>query len=245
MHATYDAVIVGGGHNGLTAAAYLARAGRTVLLLERADHWAARRSRRGRSRGWTRTCRATPTSSRSCPDRSATSSGCASSSAAAGSPPTRPPATAWAARGHGRRRRDRRLVRVGRRRRRRRRVARVRRPHRRARRAALPDDDRAAAVARRRPPAARCGRLARPGRAAGRRGGRRDVRLRPGPRGRADGRPHRHVRPRPRDRRPAEPVLPLSRDRRRDRGLGRAGRGAWVRSRGRSRPRRDRRVPSS
>ncbi|TGB13436.1 NAD(P)/FAD-dependent oxidoreductase [Streptomyces sp. MZ04] len=31
----YDAVIVGGGHNGLVAAAYLARAGRTVLLLER------------------------------------------------------------------------------------------------------------------------------------------------------------------------------------------------------------------
>ncbi|KQT01087.1 phytoene desaturase family protein [Cellulomonas sp. Leaf395] len=38
MRATYDAVIVGGGHNGLTAAAYLAAAGRTVLLLERADH---------------------------------------------------------------------------------------------------------------------------------------------------------------------------------------------------------------
>ncbi|TQL40389.1 phytoene dehydrogenase-like protein [Homoserinimonas aerilata] len=34
----YDAVIVGGGHNGLTAAAYLARAGRRVLLLERLDH---------------------------------------------------------------------------------------------------------------------------------------------------------------------------------------------------------------
>ncbi|MWB98594.1 phytoene desaturase family protein [Agromyces seonyuensis] len=34
----YDAVIVGGGHNGLTAAAYLARAGKRVLLLERADH---------------------------------------------------------------------------------------------------------------------------------------------------------------------------------------------------------------
>ena len=35
---TYDDIIVGAGHNGLTAAAYLARAGRRVLLLERADH---------------------------------------------------------------------------------------------------------------------------------------------------------------------------------------------------------------
>ncbi|HEV7624687.1 MAG TPA: NAD(P)/FAD-dependent oxidoreductase [Amnibacterium sp.] len=32
-----DIVIVGGGHNGLTAAAYLARAGRSVVVLERAD----------------------------------------------------------------------------------------------------------------------------------------------------------------------------------------------------------------
>jgi phytoene dehydrogenase-like protein len=32
---SYDAVIVGGGHNGLTAAAYLARAGRSCLVLER------------------------------------------------------------------------------------------------------------------------------------------------------------------------------------------------------------------
>jgi phytoene dehydrogenase-like protein len=31
----YDVVIIGGGHNGLTAAAYLARAGRSVLVLER------------------------------------------------------------------------------------------------------------------------------------------------------------------------------------------------------------------
>ncbi|MEQ6901342.1 NAD(P)/FAD-dependent oxidoreductase [Nocardioides sp. YIM 152588] len=35
---SYDVAIVGGGHNGLTAAAYLARAGLSVLLLERADH---------------------------------------------------------------------------------------------------------------------------------------------------------------------------------------------------------------
>ena len=31
----YDVVVIGGGHNGLTAAAYLAKAGRSVLVLER------------------------------------------------------------------------------------------------------------------------------------------------------------------------------------------------------------------
>jgi phytoene dehydrogenase-like protein len=36
MRRRFDVVVVGGGHNGLVAAAYLARAGRSVLVLERA-----------------------------------------------------------------------------------------------------------------------------------------------------------------------------------------------------------------
>ena len=33
----WDVIVVGGGHNGLTAAAYLARAGRSVLVIERRE----------------------------------------------------------------------------------------------------------------------------------------------------------------------------------------------------------------
>ena len=38
MKNRYDVVILGAGHNGLVAAAYLARAGLSVLVLEKNDY---------------------------------------------------------------------------------------------------------------------------------------------------------------------------------------------------------------
>jgi phytoene dehydrogenase-like protein len=38
MTPTHDVVIIGGGHNALVAAAYLGRAGRSVVILERLAH---------------------------------------------------------------------------------------------------------------------------------------------------------------------------------------------------------------
>ena len=34
----YDAIVIGAGHNGLTAGAYLAKAGLDVLILEKNDY---------------------------------------------------------------------------------------------------------------------------------------------------------------------------------------------------------------
>ena len=61
---TYDAIIVGGGHNGLVAGFYLARAGLRTLVLERRPSSAAPATPRSSPRGSAR--RPAPTSCRCC-----------------------------------------------------------------------------------------------------------------------------------------------------------------------------------
>ncbi len=48
----HDAIVVGGGHNGLVAACYLARAGQRVLVLERSDRVGGAAVSRELHRGW-------------------------------------------------------------------------------------------------------------------------------------------------------------------------------------------------
>ena len=39
MNSKYDAIVVGGGHNGLVTACYLAKANKKVLVLEKGDEF--------------------------------------------------------------------------------------------------------------------------------------------------------------------------------------------------------------
>lgn len=53
LNSTYDVIVAGAGHNGLTAAAYLARAGRKVLVVEKNDWIGGAAVSRSLHPGWT------------------------------------------------------------------------------------------------------------------------------------------------------------------------------------------------
>ena len=48
----YDAIVIGAGHNGLTNAAFLAKAGLDVLVLEKNDHIGGATVSRELHKGW-------------------------------------------------------------------------------------------------------------------------------------------------------------------------------------------------
>ena len=228
MRSRYDVVVVGGGHNGLVAAAYLARAGRSVLVLERSERMGgaavsaapfagvdARLSRYAYLVSLLPRFVVQELGLRFETRRRRISSY------------TPVPGSDEAILVDTRRRRAHaRVARAGHRRRRGvRRLGALLRPLRPRGARRVPDAARAAAHARR---AARADRRRRglggAVRAPARRGDRGHVRRRRAARDRADRRADRHVRRRPRARPAPEPLLPLPRDRQRDRRVGRAGR---------------------
>ena len=52
MKNTYDAIVIGAGHNGLTNAAYLAKGGLDVLVLEKNDYIGGAAVSRELHEGW-------------------------------------------------------------------------------------------------------------------------------------------------------------------------------------------------
>jgi len=70
-----DVVIVGGGHNGLTAATYLARAGYSVVVMEAQDHVGGAAVSANTFPATRQSFPATPTLSASCPKKSKTTWG--------------------------------------------------------------------------------------------------------------------------------------------------------------------------